>query len=366
MNHSENTISYALALLLIEGLGAIRLRRLLVEFGSPEAVVETDRELLSQSVGDKLADKIKASLSNPKIPKMLKQLQELNVKAIVWGQSEYPDRLLKIYAAPPILFVLGNLVPQDERAVAIVGTRKPSHIGERITMQIADGLARSGVTIVSGLAIGIDGIAHKASLDAGGRTIAVLANGPEIVYPRVHQKLAERILERGALISEFPPETPPSAHNFPRRNRIISGISLGVLVVEAGAKSGALITSTHALEQGREVFAVPGPPTSLQSFGTNKLIKDGAKLVTCAQDIIDALELPIVAPQQLSDAFDKVKKLSGAAKVLFEAISNEPIHIDELSRNCKMDTAFALQALFMLEMQELIRQLPGKRFVRNV
>lgn len=366
MNVSDDTIASALALLLVRGLGLIKLRRLFVEFGSPEGVIAADRETLAQSVGDSIADGIKRASNNPNIPTMLEKLRELDVNALIWGQSGYPDRLTRIYAAPPILFLRGELLPQDERAVAIVGTRRPSHNGERVSAQIADGLARAGVTVVSGLAVGIDGIAHKTTLDAGGRTIAVLASGPEIIYPRQHKELAERIMKKGALVSEFPPETPPSGHNFPRRNRIISALSLGVVVVEAGVRSGALITANHALEQAREVFAVPGAPTAHQSAGTNQLIKDGAKLVTCAQDVLEALEIPAVAPQQLDDAFEKVRSLTGAARVLFDALSNEPLHIDELSRTCRMDTSYALAALFSLELHGLIRQLPGKRFVKNV
>ena len=366
MKVSEEMVAAAIALLLTERLGIIKLRNLMAEFGSPENVLATDHETLAQSVGDMLAQKIKGAPDNPRIPGMMKKIRNLDMTALIWGQPGYPDALKRIYAAPPILFVRGELLPQDERAVAIVGTRKPTHNGERSCAQISDGLARIGITVVSGLAIGIDGIAHKAALDAGGRTIAVLATGPEAVYPPVHKNLAAEITKKGALISEFPLETPPAPYNFPRRNRIISGMSLGTLIIEAGAKSGALITAQHAIEQGREVFAVPGPPATPQSYGTNRLIKDGAKLVTCAQDIIDALDIPAIAPAKLDDAFDKVKKLTGAARVLFENLTNEPVHVDELARSCKMDSAYALAGLFTLELEGLVKQLPGKRFVRNV
>ncbi len=366
VNVSEDTLAAALGLLLIDGLGVVRLRRLLAEFGTPEGVISADRELLAQSLGDRIANDVKSALDNPRLPRLLGKLRELDVDVLIWGQPGYPSRLRTIYAAPPVLFVRGRLLPRDDRAVAVVGTRRATHVGERIARQISEGLARSGVTVVSGLAVGIDGVAHRAAIDAGGRTIAVLASGPEIIYPPQHRGLAERIMECGALVTEFPPETAPEAYNFPRRNRIISGLSLGVVVVEAGERSGALITANHAADQGREVFAVPGSPTSPQSAGTNALIKQGAHVATCAQDVLEVLDIPAVAPERLDDAFEKLQRLKGDAKVLFEALSNEPIHIDELARKCKMDTAYALSTLFTLEVEGLVRQLPGKRFVRNV
>ncbi len=366
MNVSEDTIFSALALLSVRGLGVIRLRRLLVEFDSPEGVIAADAEILSQSVGDTIASGIKHSTDNPELPKMLKKLRQLDVDALIWGQKNYPDHLRNIYAAPPILFTLGNILPQDSRSIAIVGTRRPTHNGERAARQISSDLAKAGVTVISGLAVGIDGFAHRAALEGGGRTIAVLASGPDIIYPRDHRELAKKIVENGALVSEFPPGTPPEGHNFPRRNRIISGLSLGVLVVEAGEKSGALITSSHAADQGREVFAVPGSPSSPQSRGTNKLIKDGAKLVTSAQDILEALELPTITPEKLDEAIEKVQKLTGSARVLFDRLSNEPIHINELARECKMEVNYALSALASLELEGLVLRLPGMRFVKNI
>ncbi|MCD6417646.1 DNA-processing protein DprA [bacterium] len=366
MNVSEETLVSALALLSVRGLGIIRLRRLLVEFGSPDGVISADVELLSQSVGDTVAKRIKRSIDNPILEKMVKKIRQSNANTLIWGQPGYPNHLKSIPKAPPILFVIGEILPQDSRAVAVVGTRRPTHNGKIAATRISKELASAGITIVSGLAVGIDGYAHRAALDAGGRTIAVLASGPDIIYPPEHRALAGKIIENGALISEFLPGTPPEGFNFPRRNRIISGISLGVLVVEAGERSGALITADHAAEQGREVFAVPGPPSSPQSRGTNKLIKNGARLTTSAQDIIEALELPTLSPEKLDMVMEKVEKLTGAAKILFEELSSEPVHINDLARKCKMDVSYALPVLSTLEFEGLVMRLPGMRFVKNI
>ena len=366
MRFSEDITNSAIGLVLVNVLGAVRLRNLLVEFGSPEKIIAADREILEQSLGDKLTEKIIHCVENPQIPKIIDKLKELGADILIYGLDGYPERLKDIYAPPPVLFVLGEIKKSDERAIAMVGTRRPSHNGVKMAQDIADGLARSGITIISGLALGIDGISHRAALKAGGRTIAVLGSGLDIIYPADHRKLAEKIIENGAVISEFIPGTRPEAYNFPRRNRIISGLALGVVIVEAGKKSGALITATHALEQGREVFAVPGSPLNPVSAGTNKLIKEGAKAITSFQDILDALDIPSITPSQVKIAEEKVEKLKGAAKILFDKLSNEPVHIDDLARTCKMDISYALSTLFSLEIEGLVKQLPGKRFIRNI
>ncbi len=366
MNISENMAKAAIALLFVPGLGQIRYKRLLEIFDTPEAVFSAEKETIAQSFGDAFYDKIMGARENPAVQTAYDMLRQMGADILIWGQPGYPERLLNIYAAPPVLFVRGQLLPQDERAIAIVGTRRLSHNGEKTTFQLASELAKAGVTIVSGLAVGIDGIAHKAALEAGGRTIAIMASGLDIVYPPMHKDLAQKIIEHGALVSEFLPRTKPEAHNFPRRNRIISGISLGVVIAEAGEKSGALISAQHAIEQSRELFAVPGSPTAPKSVGTNRLIRDGARIIVSAQDILEALSLPSITPQKLDEAVDKVKKLTGASKVIFEALSNEPMHIDEIARICKIETSYALAALFALEIEGLVCQLPGKRFTRNM
>ncbi len=366
MKLPENIIRSAIGILLIEKLGMVKFRNLLVEFGSPDKVVTADRESLAQSFGEKMTEKILNCTDNPAIEKILEKLEKIGADMLVFGQPGYPERLTPIYAPPVVLFVLGELAIQDERAIAIVGTRRPSHNGIAVTEKISAGLARSGVTVISGLALGIDGMAHRTALKNSGRTIAVLGSALDVIYPRDHKKLAEQIIDNGAVISEFLPGTRPEPYNFPRRNRIISGISLGVVVVEAGKKSGALITANHAIEQGKEVFAVPGSAMSAVSEGTNKLLKDGARCVTSAEDILDTLKIPSITQSEMSQASKKVKELTGAVKIVFELLTHEPIHVDDISRKCKMNPAYTLSALLTLELQELVKQLPGKRFVKNI
>jgi len=366
VSESQKNLAAVLGLLRIRGLGATKIKRLIDEFGSAHAIIEADRQTLAQLLGDTIADRILKCTQDPAVRRNLEKIAQLKVKYFIYGEENYPQRLRNIPAPPPVLFYYGELKVQDERAVAVVGTRRPSPDGVFMAEKIARGLAEAGVTVVSGLATGIDSIAHRAALAAGGRTIAVLGNGPDMIYPPQNRKLARQIVRQGAVMTEFPPGTRPERYNFPRRNRIISGLSLGVVMVEGGADSGALITANHALEQGREVFAVPGSPTRKTTAGNNKLLKDGAIPITSAEEILEALKIPSVSVDKISATEQKIKKLSGAAKILFENLSHEPIHIDDLARRCKMDTAFALSALFSLEIEGLVKQLPGKRFVRNV
>lgn len=366
MRYNNEEILCAIGLLNITGLGVARIGGLLKEFGSPLKVVNADFETLAQSLGDRIATKIKDANNSDWAKKQLEQMEKLCADILILNMDGYPEALANIINPPPVLFTLGELLPQDARAIAVVGTRKPTFLGEVTAKKISHELVSAGITIVSGLAVGIDGIAHKSALDAGGRTIAVLGSGLDIIYPASHREMAKRIIQQGAIISEFPFGTKPEAYNFPRRNRIISGLSLGVLVVEGGLDSGALITAAYAIEQGREVFAIPGSPESAKSKGTNKLIKDGAKIVTEANDILEELKVPSMTPAGLQKTVEQIKRLSGTAKIIFDILTNEPMHIDDIARACKMDTAFVLSALLSLELQGIIRQLPGKRFVRDV
>ncbi len=290
------------------------------------------------------------------------RLQRAGIAALTWHDERYPPRLREIDDRPPVLYVRGELTAADEWAVAIVGTCRASVYGRQAAEQFAADLARSHVTVVSGLARGIDALAHRAALDAGGRTIAVLACGLDLVYPPEHRRLSEEIARRGAVVSDYPPGTQPRSEYFPRRNRILSGMSLGVLVVEGDVDSGALITARRALEQNREVFAVPGSIYSPGSRGTNKLIQDGeAKLVMRVEDVLEELNLSMVG-HQIEMA--EIVPADDTESVLLRLLSQEPIHIDEVRRESGLPIATVSSALAMLELKGLVRQVGHMNYVK--
>ncbi len=276
----------------VQGLGAARIRRLQAHFGALADAWKAPRAgLLAAGLEPELVDRVLAARARRDPAADLEACRRLGLKVLTWADPDYPDRLRVIDYSPAVLFVKGNFLPAQAWAVAVVGTRRPTYYGRQVARALSRDLAAGGVTVVSGLAVGIDTEAHLGALEAGGWTLAVLGSGLDQVYPWENRQLADRIAEAGALITEFPPGTQPAAQNFPIRNRIISGLSLGVVVVEADEASGALITAGYAADQGRDVFAVPGPITSPQSRGTNRLIQDGAGLVTGADDILEALKL---------------------------------------------------------------------------
>jgi DNA processing protein len=288
----------------------------------------------------------------------LKRLHELGARICTLEDSEYPPLLAEIEDAPPLFYIKGQLFPEDERALAVVGTRRATTYGRSVAHDLTTTLAQSGVTIVSGLAKGIDTVAHQAALAAGGRTIAVLANGIDILYPRENQALIEQIINegRGAIITEYPPRTPPDAKHFPARNRLISGLALGVLIVEAPVASGALLTAELAAEQGREIFAVPGNITSANSRGANKLIQDGAKLVMQAEDILEELNLS----HQLVQTRQVVQSLSPTDPVedqLLKIVELEPLHIDEIATRSGLSIQDASARMMMLALKGLAQEV---------
>jgi len=289
------------------------------------------------------------------------RLEAAGVRAITWESADYPELLRNIEHPPPVLYVRGSLLAADKWAVAVVGTRHVTAYGREVTTRLAKGLAEAGVTVVSGLALGVDGIAHQAALEAGGRTIAVLACGLDRVYPERHTELARRIEKAGALISDYPLGTRPDASNFPPRNRIISGLALGTLVTEAGRDSGALITLRYALEQGRETFAVPGNVYSRTSEGTNGCIQRGeAKLVLTVQDILEELNLSMAVQHQ------EVRELvpeNDTEKALVACLGPEPTHIDEVVRQSGLATAVVSSTLAMLELKGLVRRVENMCYV---
>jgi DNA processing protein len=289
-------------------------------------------------------------------------LHENGVTAITSNDSEYPARLKEVYDAPPVLFLKGHIAPEDERSIAVVGTRRVTAYGREVTHRLATDLAATGVTIVSGMASGVDGVAHRAALDTGMRTLAVLGSGVDVIYPRQHQRLAAEIVDRGALISEHPLGTRPKAEHFPRRNRILSGLALGTLVTEAAEASGALITARHALEQNREVFAVPGSMLAPNSKGTNGLIQRGeAKLVMDHADILEELNLSYVGKQIEMQALFPANDVE--SKVLYH-LSREPTHIDQIIRESGMGITDVSSMLAMMELQGVVRQVGGMNYVR--
>lgn len=343
------------------GIGRVKLARLQEHFSSLENAWRASAKELEKAGLD--AKTIEAILVlRPKIdPEAeMERLQQYKVKVLTFESPEYPWRLKEIYDPPAVLYVRGELLPQDEVCLAVVGTRKATIYGRQVTEEIVGDLARNGVTIVSGLARGIDSVAHRTAIEAGGRTIAIFGCGLDIVYPAENARLAYEIMGHGALISEYPLGTKPRADNFPRRNRIMSGMSLGVLVVEAGESSGAMITAELALEQDREVFAVPGSVLSPASRGTNRLIKEGAKLVQGYMDILEELNLTII-PQQM-----EMKGLLPADEMesrLLKQISHEPTHIDDICRSSGLGAAVVSSTLAMMELKGMVKQVGSMSYV---
>lgn len=352
------------ALNMVQNLDPGVVNKLVGHFGSAEAVWAADAQELqscshvTQRGREHLAA-AKKSYPGAAADELIRA-SDFGADVLVPGCEGYPQTLLDTDVPPPALYIKGKIKAEDAQAVAIVGTRRCTAYGRDMAFELAHDLARNGVTVVSGLAQGIDTAAHKGAIKGGGRTLAVLGAGLDVIYPAANKGLADEVAEAGALVSEFPMGSGPEKWNFPRRNRVISGLSLGVAVVEAPEGSGALITVTNALEQGREVFAVPGNVKSLLNRGAHKLIREGACLVECADDILNEIS---VKPRQSELAFEP--NLEGREKEFFDMISVEPMNFDEICRTAGCAVAEASSALTMLEMKNLVRQLPGRMFVRR-
>ena len=346
----------------VRGIGPAKFRALLDYFGSAQAAWKADQRALTQAGLDRAArDSLLKTRHEVDLAAGIAQVEAAGIQILTWDDEIYPPYLKEIPDPPPVLYLRGDIQTRDQWAIAVVGTRRASAYGRHITGKLVADLVRSGVTIVSGLARGIDGFAHQAALRAGGRTIAVLGSGINRIYPPEHRRLADLVSADGALLSGFGPDTPPEAGNFPRRNRIISGLSLGVLVVEAGARSGASITAGYALDQGRDVFAIPGNVDSRTSLGTNRLIQQGAKLVLTAQDILEELNMTMVAEQV---ATQLALPASHEEAQLLQLLSSHPTHVDELSRRAGMAIAHVSSTLTMMELKGMIRQVEGMSYVR--
>jgi len=344
----------------VRGIGPTRLRALLDYFGDAERAWHAPAEELRQAGLDRRSlENLLASRAGLDLERQLERVEAAGARVLTWESPDYPRLLREIPDSPPVLYARGTLVG-DDWAVAVVGTRRASAYGRQVTRHLVSALARSGITIVSGLARGIDAEAHRAALDAGGRTIAVLGCGIDRVYPPENRGLAEDIVAQGALLTDYPVGTPPEGGNFPPRNRIISGLSLGVLVTEAGKRSGARITADYAAEQGRDVFAVPGSILGPGSAGTNALIQEGAKLVTCPEDVLEELNLTMMVEQAEAR---RVLPTDETEAALLAHLSAEPVHVDELGRQVGMPIARVTSALAMMELKGMVRQVGGMRYI---
>ena len=349
-------------------IGPHKIRLLVSHFHDPAEVLKASPRALIRVPG--IEKKIASNIIHNKegerfADDQLKRVNRLGARIVTIWDMEYPELLKRIYDPPALLYVMGTLTTLDKSAVAIVGTRMPSAYGQLVAESLSRDLAQLGLTVVSGLARGIDTLAHSAALKAHGRTIAVLGSGLDVPYPAENRKLMEAVTAQGAVISEFPMGTKPDATNFPRRNRIVSGLTLGTIVVESAEDGGAMITASTALDQNREVFAVPGSIMEKRTAGPHKLIREGrAKLVQNVDDILEELGPQMRHLLKREHIPEVAVEMTLFEKKIFDVLKNEPIHIDTLAELAETSTADALVNLLSLEFKNLVRQLPGKMFIR--
>lgn len=353
--------AYWIGFNLVKGVGAVRLRALLDYFGTLDRAWQAPAgELAAAGLTARIVENIVQMRGKVDLEKILQRMAQLNIQALTWEDELYPRRLRQIDQPPPVLYVRGELTIQDDFAVAIVGTRRMTVYGRQVAEEASAFLAANGVTVVSGLARGVDGVAHESALAAGGRTLAVLGCGVDTIYPPEHRRLAEKMMENGALLSDYAPGTPPDSANFPPRNRIISGLSAATIVVEASEKSGALITATFAVEQGRDVFAVPGGIHAPQSQGTNRLIRDGARPLLRMEELLDALEIDrIEARKQARRALpaDRIENC------LYDILTREPQHVDEIRNRADLPIEQVSATLAIMELKGMVKQVGGMHYV---
>jgi len=346
---------------LIKGIGAVRVQALLRHFGDLEVAWRAaPADLACAGLSLKLIERVVQAREKIDLEKVWAKIEAQGVKILTWEDETYPQRLKEIDQPPPVLYIRGEYLPDDLFAVAIVGTRRVTAYGRQITEELSSFLAANGMTVISGLARGVDAIAHQTALKAGGRTIGVLGSGVDKIYPPEHRTLAEQMLERGAIVSDYAPGTPPEASNFPPRNRIISGLSLAVVVVEAGETSGALITAEFAAEQGREIFAVPGSILAPQSKGTNKLIRNGALPLLSVNDLMQALDLTRVGEHK---AVRKMIPADETEARLMGVLGDEPLHVDEIRNQTELPIEKVSAALALMELKGMVRQVGGMNYV---
>ena len=358
------------ALNMIPDLGSIKIQSIAEKFkGYSEFIKAEPKEFLEiPGIGKKISEKIITYKAKIEPYREIEKATKQGVNIVTLFDKDYPEQLKQIYDPPPVLYIKGQKSILNNKAIAIVGSRKASTYGRRVAVNFAKELALMDINVVSGMARGIDSFAHKGAIEAGGPTTAIFGCGIDIVYPPENSRIMQEIERSGALISEYPPGEEPKSYNFPPRNRIISGASVGVIVVEAGEKSGSLITAHYALEQGREVFAVPGSVFSSNSVGTNKLIKDGAKMVTSMEDIFEELQIYFNTEnkrERQKDAGILVNSLRGEEKLIGKALLDGEMHIDKLQQETGLDTGRLNSLLVVMEMKGLVEQLPGKIYRLN-
>src|SRR5712692_1538343 len=376
-SEQENSLLDWIALSFVTGVGSRTAAMLIDRFGTPASALDATAPAL-EAAGLKrdTIEAIKSPEPREKAAREIEELARIGGEALTLSDDRYPSLLRETYDPPIVIYCFGNLATAfAQPAIAIVGSRRCSTYGRNVAEKLSRELAERGVTIVSGLARGIDSAAHRGAVEGRGLTVAVMGTGLDGVYPKENRKLAARIVEQGALVTEFPIATPPVSQNFPFRNRVISGLAFGVMVVEGAERSGSLITARLAYEQGRDVFAVPGNITSAKSFGPNYLIKDGAKLVQTWRDVIE--ELTAETKAQILSAergetrtkqivIDEVALSDSERRVLKMLNTDEPVHIDQLISKAGLSSGELMGALLKLEMTDRIRQLPGKSFVRRM
>lgn len=359
-----NDPAFWLAFSLVTGIGPRRILKLLEHFGSLETAWQANpQELRRAGLEDALVTKLVEQRRNLDLTVELRRVEKVDAWLLTLMDERYPALLRALDDAPPVLYVRGSITPADSLALAVVGTRKASKYGHDAAAELSREAARHGVTIVSGLAHGIDAAAHQGAIDGGGRTLAVMGTGIDICYPQNHRELAYRIIANGAVISEFPIGTRPLAANFPRRNRVVSGLTLGVLVVEAPEGSGALITASLAAEQGREVFAVPGNIFNPTSRGTNHLIQDGAKLVQGIEDILSEIDIAYENVQTKVSA-EEIAPSSDTEAYILQHLNADPIHIDEIARLSGLPIADVSSTLTILELKGLAQSVGPMQYSR--
>ncbi|MGC1375127.1 MAG: DNA-processing protein DprA [Anaerolineales bacterium] len=346
---------------LVKGIGAVRLQALLNAFGDLETAWNASLfDLAGAGLSPKLAQRVTQMRASVNLDDFVAKAEAAGIRILTWQDDEYPQHLKEIDQPPPVLYLRGEIAAEDDWAVAIVGTRAVTPYGRQVTEELATALSHNGVTIVSGLARGVDAVAHSAAIKAGGRTIAVLGSGVDKIYPPENRPMAEKICSHGAVVSDYAPGTPPESANFPPRNRIISGLSMAVVVVEAGDTSGALITAEFAAEQGRDVFAIPGSIYAPQSKGTNRLLSNGAKTLLIPQDVLEALDLTRNVERR---EIRKVLPADTTEAALLDMLGAEPVHVDEIRNRTGLPIEKVSSALTMMELKGMVRQVGGMNYV---
>lgn len=345
----------------VKGIGPARMRALLGRFGDAQSAWNASRrELEEAGLHPKIIDNLMLVKQSAIVDQVWAKLVSSGIHLLTWEDQQYPRSLREIDQSPPVIYVRGQLSSLEHPIVAVVGTRRITQYGRQVTKELGTELALRGVTVVSGMARGVDAAAHQAVMDAGGSTLAVLGSGVDQIYPPEHRKMAERIAETGAVISDYPIGTLPEAGNFPPRNRIISGLSRAVVIIEAGEKSGALITAAYAAEQGKEVFAVPGGIYSPQSRGSNQLIQEGAHIYLNPQELFEVLDL------KKADSFNSARAVLPANATeaqLFSLLGREPLHVDELQLVSGLPVEVVSSSLTMMELKGMVRQIGSMRYI---